>query len=203
MGGDRRWITVSEFPWYEVSDDGLVRSKHRLRRTKNGQLRSYKSVLLAPSKNGPYGHLAVTLRSESGDRRCYVHRLVLAAFVGPCPDNQEVRHLDGRAGNNRLSNLAYGTPAQNSADKLLHGTARLGESHQQAKLSSLQVRYILSQLREGCRQKDLALFYGVTRAAIGSIKRGGSWRCVTSGETALVERHARVCNAVPTFYGRT
>lgn len=41
-----------------------------------------------------------------------VHRLVLETFIGPCPDGQEARHLDGDATNNRLENLAW-TPQSN------------------------------------------------------------------------------------------
>ncbi len=33
--------------------------------------------------------------------------LVLAAFVGPCPDGHRAVHLDGNPMNNRLSNLAW------------------------------------------------------------------------------------------------
>jgi hypothetical protein len=51
-----------------------------------------------------------------------VHQMVLAAHAGPRPDGQEVRHLDGDPLNNWLANLAYGTPSENSADKVRHGT---------------------------------------------------------------------------------
>ena len=47
----------------------------------------------------------------------YVHRLVLEAFVGPCPEGMECRHLEGDTANNALSNLAWGTPQENAADK--------------------------------------------------------------------------------------
>jgi hypothetical protein len=52
----------------------------------------------------------------------FVHRLVLAAFVGPCPEGMEVRHLDGNPANTRLANLRYGTHSENELDKVRHGT---------------------------------------------------------------------------------
>ena len=54
----------------------------------------------------------------------------MRAFVGPCPDGQQVRHLDGNPVNNRWApgataeeviaaggNLIYGTPAENCEDR--------------------------------------------------------------------------------------
>jgi len=55
-------------------------------------------------------------------RALRVHRLVAAAFLGPCPEGQEVRHLNGDRTDNRLSNLAYGTHQENVADAFRHGT---------------------------------------------------------------------------------
>jgi len=58
-----------------------------------------------------------------------VHALVMLAFAGPCPDGQQVRHLDGNPLNNRWApgneeetkalggNLIYGTPAENCKDR--------------------------------------------------------------------------------------
>jgi len=52
------------------------------------------------------------------------HRVVLEAFVGPCPDGLVTRHLDGVKLNNRLSNLTYGTYTENNLDILRHGNNR-------------------------------------------------------------------------------
>lgn len=101
---------VPGFPSYLVSNQGRVVSE---RRTPARELtprikRGYALVRLADGRGG--------------DKQQAIHRLVLAAFVGPCPDGMEVRHLDGDRGNNVLSNLAYGTRSENSRDKRSHGT---------------------------------------------------------------------------------
>lgn len=54
-------------------------------------------------------------------RKVYLHRAVAAAFLGPCPPGQEVRHRDGDRLNCRLSNLEYGTSSENQFDKVRHG----------------------------------------------------------------------------------
>jgi len=43
-----------------------------------------------------------------------IHRLVAAAFIGPCPDGQQVHHIDADRANNTRHNLAYVTATENS-----------------------------------------------------------------------------------------
>lgn len=56
-----------------------------------------------------------------GYKRYYIHRLVLLAFVGPCPPGMECCHIDGNPINNRLSNLRWGTRRENMEDRVRHG----------------------------------------------------------------------------------
>jgi hypothetical protein len=46
----------------------------------------------------------------------HIHRLVMWAFVGPQEKGVHVRHLDGDPQNNRLENLAYGSPWDDITD---------------------------------------------------------------------------------------
>lgn len=68
-----------------------------------------------------------------------VHRLVLWAFVGPCPEGQQCRHLDGKPGNNRLENLCWGTAKEDREDQRRLGTLLLGEDVFFAKLTEAEV----------------------------------------------------------------
>jgi hypothetical protein len=54
-----------------------------------------------------------------------VHRLVLLAFVGPCPAGHEVLHLNHQPADNRLENLRYGTRSENIAMDWAVGTRRM------------------------------------------------------------------------------
>jgi hypothetical protein len=68
------------------------------------------------------GHAYVSLSQSSGPRRRrYTHGLVLETFVGPRPVGQECLHDDGDPLNNHLSNLRWGTHAENMADRVRHG----------------------------------------------------------------------------------
>ena len=106
---------------YEVSDQGRVRSFDRTVHCKNGRTRRYKGRLLKPQKSRD-GYLRVALCRGDKPRRRYIHRLVLAAFAGPCPDGMETRHMNGNPSDNRLANLQYGTHSENNLDRVKHGT---------------------------------------------------------------------------------
>ena len=104
------WKPVRDCPDYCVSDLGHVRSERRGRPRLIGNIWAdgYRRVWLYPSGDGR--------RERKYYRVVGIHQLVLQTFVGPCPAGCECRHLDGNPLNNRLSNLAWGTRAENAAD---------------------------------------------------------------------------------------
>lgn len=105
---------------YEVSDHGRVRSLDRIApygnttRRRRGTIRKTR-----PAPKG--GHLMLNLTREKTIRGAYVHRLVLEAFVGPCPDGMEACHHDDDPTNNHLSNLRWDTRGANLKDRYRNG----------------------------------------------------------------------------------
>lgn len=101
-----RPLRGSEF--YRVGNDGSVWSC-RIPRKRHGIGPWAK---LKPSADGcGYRQVCVTL---DGERKVFMlHRLVLEAFVGPCPEGMECLHADNNKDNCELSNLSWGTHAQN------------------------------------------------------------------------------------------
>lgn len=104
--------------FYEVSDLGNVRSLDRIITDKRGFKLPRRGKPLRPTPSGPMSYPNLKLRG----RTRYLHDLVTSAFIGPKPPGQLVRHLNGITSDARLSNLAYGTYAENFADSLRHGT---------------------------------------------------------------------------------
>lgn len=104
---------------YEVSDHGRVRSLDRITRTGNGD-RLYRSRFLEGYISLGYRRVALTRGGKSV--HYLVHRLVLEAFVGPCPDGMEGCHNNGDRADARLSNLRWDTRLANIRDKFEHGT---------------------------------------------------------------------------------
>jgi hypothetical protein len=85
---------------------------------------------LKPGRHPKTGYRNVSLRREGKSYNRYVHRLVLEAFVGPCPKGMQSRHFpDKDTSNNALTNLQWGTPKQNQDDRITHGTDGRGERH--------------------------------------------------------------------------
>lgn len=118
---------VGHETFYEVSDRGRVRSLRRVvphgKRTKTLQGRVLSPTAMAA------GHLIVSLYCGIGNQgrsHQMVHRLVLAAFVGPCPEGHEACHRNGYPSDNRPENLYWGTCSDNVKDALRHGTHRWG-----------------------------------------------------------------------------
>ncbi len=110
-----------------------------------------------------------------------VHRLVMAAFIGPCPEGYEVMHKDDNRANARLDNLCYGTHQENVQDTITKGrqTRRY--------LTDIQVREIrktLTALRKstGARRvpcgacNTLAIKYGVSERCIEAIWWGKNYK---------------------------
>lgn len=108
------WRAISSHPGYEVSESGDVRSRLPWRGTPVPRV---VSQVVRPD-----GRFEVALHTPRPRLRRKVHQLVAEAFIGPRPEGQQTRHLDGNHQNNRLSNLAYGTPSQNRQDQMQHGT---------------------------------------------------------------------------------
>lgn len=87
-----------------------------------------KEKLLTQSSNGRYPSVCLSMNGKS--LTCNVHRLVLEAFIGPRPKGMVCRHFPDRdTRNNRLDNLRWGTPEENQADKIVHGTSNYGLKH--------------------------------------------------------------------------
>jgi hypothetical protein len=112
-----RWLPAVGYEgYYEVSDLGRVRSLDRVVVTRGRGTRVSPGRIL---KLGTYkdGHKHVTFSVEGQTHTFTVHSVVLAAFVGPRPDGLEIRHLNGIPDDNSLTNLVYGTAAENAADR--------------------------------------------------------------------------------------
>lgn len=118
------------------------------------------------------GYEIVSLRHRGHTFKEFVHRLVLLAFVGPCPMDQEARHLDGNQRNNRLSNLAWGTRQENTDDRMRHGTVPKSERHWNCKLTDEQVREIRELVQQGYTQTNIAAQFGISQNHVSDIHNG-------------------------------
>lgn len=103
---------------YEVSDLGRLRSLPRV----DAQGARRRLRMFHPSRMDGWGHLGVKLRRDGVATSFYVHRLVLEAFVGPCPPGMEACHWNDVPDDNRLSNLRWATKSENRFDCVRNGS---------------------------------------------------------------------------------
>lgn len=98
------WRKIENYPNYEISNRGNIRSinYHREKRTQNlKQMKSDRRFMV------------VSLSTNKGFKTVPIHRLVAQAFI-PNPDNlPQVNHIDGDRHNNCVENLEWCTDKQN------------------------------------------------------------------------------------------
>jgi hypothetical protein len=174
------------YPGYRIGDDGSFWSAWRQTRGKgngNGGAWVIGTVWRrrGAGTNGGYPQAYLPLR-RGVFRLVYVHALVLAAFVGPCPEGMEACHWDGDPGNNRLDNLRWDVPKANAADTVRHGRVPRGERHCFAKLTAERVVAIRRRLAAGESQTAIARSEGVGRNTVWKIAAGKTWRHVPEQE---------------------
>lgn len=175
-----RWKDVVGYEGlYQVSDHGRVKSRARVVPSPDRSVQKIKERILKPWAY-PRGHLMVNLHKDGKQRGFYVHKLVLEAFVGLCPDGMECRHYpDSDPTNNRLDNIQWGTRKENAKDMVEHGNSTKGERCSAAKLNEQKVRKIRKLYATGkYTQQQLADMFGVWQPAIGSVVRRATWRHV-------------------------
>ena len=103
-----RWLPVVGYEeLYEVSDIGNVRRGQKM-------LKPVPQVRRRAAR-------VVNLCRNGQQKTVLVHRLVLEAFVGPCPPGLEACHGNDVAWDNRLENLRWDTSSANHHDCVRNG----------------------------------------------------------------------------------
>ncbi len=160
---------------YEVSSEGQVRRLARdvsmPTRWGGQQVRHVPGGILKPICREKS---CVVALSNGAAKAMRVHRVVMAAFVGPCPDGMETCHNNGDFTDNRLENLRYDTHSSNVRDSIRHGTFR-GKVGPRAKISFDDAVRIRERRAAGESSRALACEYGLSIGNVFKIVRGAIW----------------------------
>lgn len=134
-----------------------------------------------------HGYDRVSLSIAGRKTRRPVHRIVLEAFIGPCPSGYEVNHKDGNKKNNHIDNLEYVSRQDNVKhaweNSLMHPPSgdnhwtrrtphKIGYSHRglMKKLKDCEVAEIRRLLCCGLKGNFIAKMFKLTPSHISSIK---------------------------------
>jgi hypothetical protein len=172
---------IAGFPGYRVGEDGSVQTCIRFKGS--GYARHPTRILsdewrdLLPSRD-QRGRRRFTLRRDGKSHRFRASRLVLEAFIGPCPRGKECCHENGDETDDRLTNLRWDTHSANLLDRRRHGTAVCGEAINHAKLTVTDVIEIRRLRAGGMKLSELSNRFGVTMAEISNIERRKVWQHV-------------------------
>lgn len=164
------WAAVPGSPEYSVSASGTVM------RWMGGVPGATAGRILKATPDRD-GYMLASIHS-CGERRrmAKVHQLVLEAFVGPRGKGMETLHINGVRSDNRLSNLRWGTRAENMATQSRRGGSSKGEANKSSKLTDDRVMHIYSS---DLSYAELTALHGVSEATVWRIRKGYSWTHVT------------------------
>ena len=183
-----RYKYSKRFPGYRVGDVGSVWSCKM--RNGSGKLGDKWRRMKGSIKRDGYRCFELTF--TNGKKKFYrAHRLVMEFHIGPRPNGQVVRHLDGNHLNNLLTNLKYGTQAENMQDASNHGVMRWkqnplyrknpdkiprGVKVNGAKITDHDVREMRRlRIEKNFLYSWIATMFKISRTAVSDAVRGKTW----------------------------
>jgi hypothetical protein len=175
------WRDVQDFEgYYQVSNEGRVRSLDRTITYIDGRVYNYKGKVLSIKSTGNSGYYNFTMSVNKTPFYIDVHVLVARAFVLGYKEGLWVNHIDGNKLNNKDWNLEWSTKSENATHALDSGLTSSGEDCSWAKLTNNQVLEIYN-LSHNSKEKhsDIAKRYNVTKGTVSKIKLGTTGKRIT------------------------
>lgn len=127
------------------------------------------------------GYLFVALCKNGIPRPHSIHRLVAAAFIGPCPESHEVNHKNYNRLDNNIGNIEYLT----KADNVRHGrlnikkhTSLRGTMVPNAIMNEAIVKEIRQRRSVGESYSQIAVAMNLKKHNVASVASGKQWKWV-------------------------
>jgi len=166
---NKKWKIINDFPDYEISNFGEVRS-----------FKLYSDGKILNNLNSKE-YFSVFLYKDKKRLLKKIHRLVLETF-NPVKnmDNLQVNHINGIKTDNRLENLEWCTHSENMKHAFKNGLQSLkGEKNTQSKLTEKNIIEIFKDLDDGIlTQKEISEKFNVSQSTICDIKMNRTWSYV-------------------------
>ena len=171
------WKQIEEYPNYEVSNLGNIKSKSRrvAHHTVGSRLKKEKILIPAESK---LGYLYVTLcrfdEEKFIQKSKTIHRLVAIAFIDNPENKPQVNHKDGNKLNNIPDNLEWNTASENS-NHAVKNKLRVARKGSAVGHSKIKEQDVLEIRKSNLKLIELAAIYGISFQSISEIKNRKTW----------------------------
>lgn len=172
----REWKKI-EGTFYEVSNDGLVRSIERIALKSDGMKHPVASKILSPATDASgYHRVGIMIDGKLVTRK--VHRLVAQAFLPIDNKRNEVNHKNGIKSCNNADNLEWVSRSENMLHAFKKGLATplRGSKNPTAKIDEFQALTIITMLKSGFGPKKISEMYGISNHITKDISRGRTWQ---------------------------
>jgi len=160
---------------YQINISGEIKSLEKIRPAKQGSLCTKKERIL----QNCYSHWGYKYNVviKDGKRKCVFAHKALAEIFIPNPERKtQVNHIDGNKLNNKLSNLEWCTPKENSTHSALVLGNSFGEKNGNSKLNKENVEEIRKTYKPFVlTRKMLGDKFGVTKNMIDKILQRRNW----------------------------
>lgn len=165
------WRDITDYEGvYQISNLGRARSLDR----PSGAYRKGRVLRAATSK---LGYKYIILCRGGFRKLAKLHRLVAAAWHGPCPKGKECAHLDGSKDNNVPENLKWVSHKENMEHTAIHGVNRvfIGVANKMAKITEADVLEIRQRWLDGESHRDIARHYSIGKSSVCNITIRKTW----------------------------
>jgi len=187
--------TIQQFPDYEISNCGRLRTKERMVRythsvTNNEHFRKTEGRFLKVHFNNNTGYKFCQLYKNKKMYNKTIHRLVAEAFIVNNLKLPIVNHIDGNKHNNTVENLEWCTDAYNHKHATETGLLAKGSEIASSRLNEKCVYAIKYFLNNGYSHIELSKIFKVARSTISLISEGVTWKHIilTGTELTLTEK---------------
>ncbi len=103
-------------------------------------------------------------------KKCDVHRLVAETFIKNTDNKPWVLHTDDNKQNNKISNLRWGTPKENSADYIRNGRRNAPfKGRDKFKTPADRNQYIFQELMSGRSGRSIADEFGLNETRVSQL----------------------------------
>jgi len=153
---------LSHFIGYAISKEGTL---FTCRKRQHGYYDKWNIISPSVTKKG---YTRVTLSIKGATKDLSIHRIVALAFI-PKPEGKEwINHKDSNPRNNKVDNLEWCTPKENSIHAVTFGMLPKGSKVVTSKLKENQVIEIRELREQGMKFKDIASKFNV---CVGTIEK--------------------------------